>query len=178
MIGVESGSQEMLDWMQKDISVDQILRSAEKCVRHGIAAIFPFIIGFPDESDESVTATLNLIKRLRRMSSHFETPIFYFKPYPGSLITTSLIKQGYELPTTLEEWAQFDYVGSSGPWVSAEKYRHIERFKFYNRFAGGPNTWRRRPLQMISRWRCDHDFFRMPMEKMIVNWIKPGPQLS
>src|SRR5690606_10641103 len=35
MIGVESGSQEMLDWIAKDITVEQVLESAAMCVRHG-----------------------------------------------------------------------------------------------------------------------------------------------
>lgn len=43
IIGVESGSQEMLNWMTKDITLEQVLDCAEKRVRHNLAAIFPFI---------------------------------------------------------------------------------------------------------------------------------------
>jgi radical SAM superfamily enzyme YgiQ (UPF0313 family) len=178
MIGVESGSQEMMDWMQKDIKVEQVTTSAAMCVRHGIGAIFPFIVGFPGESDASVEATLRMVKRLRAMSPQFETPIFYFKPYPGSRITDEVVRQGYSLPQTLEEWAGFDFVGSSGPWVSPERYRLIERFKFYNRFAWGPETPLRRPLQAMARWRCRRDFYRLPLEKLVVDRLKPLPRLS
>ena len=178
MIGVESGAQDMMDWMQKDISVEQVLKSAELCVRHGIGAIFPFIVGFPGETDASVQASLSLVKRLRSMSPQFETPIFYFKPYPGSSITDSVVRQGYTLPATLDQWAEFDFVGSSGPWVSEEMHERIERFKFYNRFAWGPETWPRRPLQAIARWRCRRDFYQAPVEKRIVERLKPQPKLS
>jgi radical SAM superfamily enzyme YgiQ (UPF0313 family) len=178
MIGVESGSPEMLAWMQKDITVEQVLAAAQMCVRHGVGAIFPFIVGFPGESDESVQASLALVKRLRSMSPQFETPVFYFKPYPGSLITEEVVRQGYRLPQTLDEWADFDFVGSSGPWVSQEKHDQIERFKFYNRFAWGPQTWLRRPLQMVARWRCQRDFYRAPVEKLLVERLKPLPRLS
>lgn len=178
MIGVESGSQEMLDWMSKDITIEQILDSAEKCVRHGIGAIFPIIVGFPGESRASVRASLDMAKRLRAMSPRFETPIFYFKPYPGSRITRDVVCEGYQLPRTLEEWADFDYIGSSGPWVSASVHTLVERFKFYNRFAWGPETWLRRPLQTIARWRCKQDEYRLPLEKVIVERLKPLPRLS
>ncbi|MEZ4768411.1 MAG: radical SAM protein [Caldilineales bacterium] len=178
MIGVESGSQEMMDWMKKDIRVEDVVRSAEMCVRHGVGAIFPFIVGFPGESDDSVLASLNLVKQLRSMSPQFETPIFYFKPYPGSQITDEVVRQGYSLPQTLDEWADFDFVGSSGPWVSQEKYELIERFKFYNRFAWGPETLRRRPLQAVARWRVRKDFYRAPVEKRVVDRLKPLPKLS
>src|SRR5690606_1212323 len=96
MIGVESGSQEMLDWIAKDITVEQVLESAAMCVRHGIGAIFPFIVGFPSESEASVQATLDLVKRLRAMSPQFETPIFYYQPYPGSRIADEVVRSGYE----------------------------------------------------------------------------------
>lgn len=178
MIGVESGSQEMLDWMQKDITIEQVLHSAEMCVRHGVGAIFPFIVGFPGESDESVQATLDLAKRLRLMSPEFEVPVFYFKPYPGSAITRKVVEEGYALPTTLEEWAEFDFIGSSGPWVSSEKQRLMERFKFYNRFAGGRSSPLRRPLQAAARWRCRRDEYRFPLEKLLVERLRPQPRLS
>ncbi len=178
LVGVESGSQQMLDWMQKDVTIEQVLETADLCVRHHIAAIFPFIVGFPGESDESVGETIALIKLLRAMSPRFETPIFYFKPYPGSRITEELVRQGYELPATLDEWAQFDFIGSAAPWVSSEKYRLLERFKFYNRFAGGPETLRRWPLQAVSRWRCRRDYYGLPLEQLLVERLYPSPRLS
>lgn len=178
MIGVESGSQEMLDWIEKDTTLEQILESAEKCVRHGIGAIFPFIVGFPGETEQSVRATMAMVKRLRAMSPEFETPIFYYKPYPGSRIAQEVVKQGYRLPATIEEWADFDYIGSSGPWVTPEMHRLIERFKFYNRFAWGPETRLRRPLQRLARWRCRRDEYRLPLEKLVIDRLKPLPRLS
>ena len=68
MIGVEAGSQEMMDWMQKDIKIEQVIESAEMCVRHGVGAIFPFIVGFPGETDKSIQASLAMVKQLRAMS--------------------------------------------------------------------------------------------------------------
>lgn len=178
MIGVESGSQEMLDWMTKDVTIEEIIHSAEKCVQHGIGAIFPFIVGFPDETDASVQASMAMIKRLRAMSPNFETPVFYFKPYPGSRITEAVVRNGYKLPDSLDGWAEFDFIGSSGPWVTDDKHELIERFKFYNRFAWGPERLPRRPLQLLARWRCSHDFYQLPVEKALVERLKPLPQLS
>lgn len=178
MIGVESGSQEMLDWMQKDITIEQVLDAAEKCVRHGVHAIFPFIVGFPGEPDASVRATLELAARLRRMSPGFETPIFYYKPYPGSPITDRVVAAGYRLPASLAEWASFDFIGSSGPWVDEEKHRLVERFKFYNRFAGGPARPWKWPLRAVARWRVERHRYGFPVEKAVVDALWPQPELS
>ncbi len=83
IIGVESGSQAMMDWIKKDIKLGQVFLSAEKCRRHGVAVIFPFIVGFPNETDESVRASLDVAKRLRALGPAFQTPIFYFSPTPA-----------------------------------------------------------------------------------------------
>jgi anaerobic magnesium-protoporphyrin IX monomethyl ester cyclase len=130
LVGVESGSNEMLKRIRKDIRIEQVFDTAAKMREHGIAGNFPFIVGFPDESDESVAASLEAARRLQSMSPDFTTPIFYFKPYPGSEIVSEAVARGYRLPDTLEAWSTFDYVeGLPGPWVSREKHARVEAFK-------------------------------------------------
>jgi len=177
MVGVESGSQEMLDRLQKDMKLDQVRRTAEMCTRHGVGAIFNFIVGFPGESEPSMRATLELAKTLRRSNPEFETPIFYYRPYPGNPMAEQSAAQGYVFPRGLEEWADFDYVGGRGPWMTTEQWRMVERFKFYARHAWKPGAWRW-PLRATSRWRCNHDCYAMPVEKMIVDLIRPPQQVS
>jgi radical SAM superfamily enzyme YgiQ (UPF0313 family) len=179
LVGVESGSQAMLDWMHKDIRLEQVIASAEKCLRHGVAAQFPFIVGFPSESEASVQATLDFAKRLRAISPAFQTPIFYFKPYPGSTITAAAVREGYTLPRTLDEWADFDIYDARGPWVSPERYRQVERFKFYQRLAWDePRRAWKRPLQWLARWRCLNDVYALPVEQAVIGRLRPREALS
>lgn len=178
LVGVESGSQEMMDWLAKDIKMEQVYETARRCAARDIHVIFPFIVGFPGESDESVLSSLRMARELNSMHSGFTTPIFYFKPYPGSKITQEVVAQGYELPQTIEEWADFDYIGSSGPWVSPAKYVMVERFKFYNKLAGRRRRWFTAPLQRLASWRCDTLQFAWPWEKMLADRILPRQQLS
>lgn len=178
MIGVESGSQQMLDWMKKDIKLEQVFDSAEKCKRAGVGIIFNVIVGFPHEPPESITESLRVAKELRAMSSDFEVAFFYYKPYPGNEIADMLVRDGYQFPKTLREWADFDYVGSSGPWVTHEKYNLVERFKFYQRLAWNRASPLRVPLQRLARWRCENDMYHFPIEKFLVESLRPTPKLS
>lgn len=177
MVGVESGSQAMLDRLKKDMKLDQVLHTADMCTRHGVGAIFNFIVGFPGESEASMRATLELAKRLRRSNAVFETPIFYYRPYPGNQMADESAARGYVFPNGLQEWADFDYVGGRGPWMSQEQWRTVERFKFYSRHAWKPGAWRW-PLRATAQWRCRHDFYAMPVEKMLVDLIRPPQQVS
>ena len=178
IIGVESGSQEMMDRIQKDIKLEQVFFAAERCKQYDVAVHFPFIVGFPGESDASVQATLEVAKRLRAMSPKFQTPIFYFKPYPGTSITHEAVKEGFVLPSSLNDWATFDFVGSIGPWVSPEKYRLIESFKYYQAKAWDQAKAWHRPLQQVARWRLRNDVYGFPVEKVVGHWLHPPQVLS
>lgn len=177
MVGVESGSQEMLDRLKKDMTIDQVRRTADLCTRHGVGAIFNFIVGFPGESEQSMQATLALAKTLRRQNPAFETPIFYYRPYPGNAMADQSAALGYEFPRGLEAWADFDYVGGRGPWITPERWQTVERFKFYSRHAWKAGAWRW-PLRASARWRCEHDWYGLPVEKLLVEWVRPPQQVS
>ena len=61
LVGVESGSDEMLKRIRKDITIEQVFHTAREDARATASpGSFPFIVGFPDESDESIQATLDV----------------------------------------------------------------------------------------------------------------------
>ena len=179
LVGVESGSDEMLRRIRKDIRIEQVFHTAGRMLKHGIAGHFPFIVGFPDEGDESVQATLDCAKRLRSLSPDFLTPIYYFKPYPGSELVVEAVARGFRLPDTLEAWSTFDYVaGLPGPWVSPEKFQLIERFKFFQELAWKRASRGMRHLQRLARYRCRRHEYRWPVEMLLSRWVVPAERLS
>jgi anaerobic magnesium-protoporphyrin IX monomethyl ester cyclase len=79
--GFESGSQAMLDSMQKQTTVEQMQRSIDLCRAEGIDVGGNFILGMPGETEESLDETYRFMyeNRLR--------PSFTFAcPYPGSAL--------------------------------------------------------------------------------------------
>jgi radical SAM superfamily enzyme YgiQ (UPF0313 family) len=178
IIGVEAGSQAMIDHIKKDIKLEQVFRSAEKCKRNGVAVIFPFIVCFPNESDASIEASLDMARSLRAMSSTFTTPIYYFKPYPGTPLADEAERAGYTPPATLEEWANWDWYDSDGPWVTPARARLVERYKYYQDLAfAAPGFWSR-PLQKVARWRVEKNRFALPVEKILGDRLWPRQALS
>jgi radical SAM superfamily enzyme YgiQ (UPF0313 family) len=179
LVGVESGSNEMLRRIHKDIRIEQVFHTAQQMLKYDIAGHFPFIVGFPDESDASIQATLDCAKRLRSLSPEFLTPIYYFKPYPGSELVMEAVARGFRLPQTLADWSEFDYVaGLPGPWVSPEKFKLIERFKFFHELAWKRMSRSKQPLQRLARYRCSRDEYRWPVEMLLSRWVVPAERLS
>jgi anaerobic magnesium-protoporphyrin IX monomethyl ester cyclase len=179
LVGVESGSNSVLARIRKDIKIEQVFEVAQKMVHFDLAGHFPFIVGFPDESDADIQASLDCATKLRSMSPDFLTPIYYFKPYPGSQLVIEAVEKGFRLPETLEAWAQFDYVaGEPGPWVTPEKFELIERFKFFHELAWKRMSRGKRLLQRLARHRCHTNNYRFPVEMFFTRWLVPTQKLS
>ncbi len=64
-MGVESGSQKILDAMDKGTRVEQISRARETLRRQGIRACFFLQFGYPGETWEDIQKTIHLLRKTR-----------------------------------------------------------------------------------------------------------------
>jgi radical SAM superfamily enzyme YgiQ (UPF0313 family) len=80
-IGAESGSQKILDAMDKGITVDQIYRSTRLMKKYGIKPSFFIQFGYPGEVKEDIEKTVNLINELLP----YEIGISVSYPLPGTV---------------------------------------------------------------------------------------------
>jgi len=122
--GGESGSQKILNYIKKGITVKQTIKAVENAKKCGIKPILSFVCGFPGETKEDVELTMDLIAKLKKINKNFETNgIFIFTPYPETPIFLDAIKMGLKEPKSLEEWGHC-YFGDSTqtPWFT-EKHR-------------------------------------------------------
>ena len=112
------------------------------------------------------------------MSPDFEVSVYFYQPYPGSPIADLIWSRGYHKPQTLAEWTDFDYVGSRGPWVTDRKWERVQRFKFYQHHAFGRTRTAALPLRWLARARLRTGFLRAPIEKLVVEALRPEQRLS
>ncbi len=178
MIGLESGSQRMIDWMKKDIKIPQVYECAQKCLKHGIAINFSVIIGFPGETEADMDETIRVVTDLRKMSPEFRVSIFYFKPYPGNEIADALIADGYKMPQGIKEWSDFDYVVKGSPWIPEKKFKEIENFKFFQRLAWSESSLLKSPIQNLAKWRIKNKSYHLPIERKLIELIFDRQKLS
>lgn len=177
VLGLESGHPATLRAIRKDITLDDVWDAADKLRRHGIGAHVGVIVGFPDEPRESVLSSLDTARRLRELSPDFRVSVFAYKPYPGNPIAARLLAGGYRFPATLEEWADFDYVGGRSQWLADDLQRLVDGFRFYQRVGwdrGSPLLGLRR----LARWRVRRHAYRWPLERRLARALGPAPELS
>ncbi|MFC1623902.1 B12-binding domain-containing radical SAM protein [Candidatus Omnitrophota bacterium] len=80
IIGFESGSQRILNFLRKGCTVEQNLEAAEICHKFGIKIWANYMLGLPTETKKEQKATVDMI---RKISPYHCSPAYY-TPHPGS----------------------------------------------------------------------------------------------
>lgn len=90
MIGGESGSNRMLDFIKKGVTKEQLQKAANIASDLGICTRVSFILGMPSDTEESIQETIDFVKQT---SFHF--PYFQlYVPLPGTDMYDQLEEYG------------------------------------------------------------------------------------
>jgi radical SAM superfamily enzyme YgiQ (UPF0313 family) len=102
--GIESGSQRMLDLMNKQITVRENTEAIELCRRAGVVSCAYMMFGFPGEDRESVELTKQWLLDVRPDKSRVST----FVPIPGTDVWNNPQKYGVRVKPNFEDFWYFD----------------------------------------------------------------------
>jgi len=160
-IGAESGSQKVLDSIQKDQKDFQIewgIANLAKYAPH-IEANLSFIFGLPEEDEAERQITIDLIDRLSQVNPKARSSICIYMPYPGTPLWPDALARGYIPPENQEGWAEFDLNRGNTPWVSeaeANAMCDISDILYVGRSQG---HWILQPYYALLRWRWKNQKF-------------------
>ena len=87
-VGIESGSQRILDSMKKGLTLEHIEEKINLINSVGLEPNGFFIIGYPGETVDDIKATIRFAKKLKLKRAHFSN----FLPLPGTEATRKLIE--------------------------------------------------------------------------------------
>jgi anaerobic magnesium-protoporphyrin IX monomethyl ester cyclase len=93
-IGLESGSQRILDIMHKKITVEQIVLGLRRLKAAGIIPIVAFMVGQLTETAVDVEVSIKLMKELIRNDKNFVTQFTITTPFPGSELYDVAFEKG------------------------------------------------------------------------------------
>lgn len=139
--GGESGSDRILDYLNKKLHRHQIMESIKKAKKHHLQIQVSFMCGFPVEMKGDILETLSLIDEIEKIYASVEiNGFFVYTPYPGSALYEEIQRIGFSPPESLEEWGRLDpnlvHSARTTPWLSKRNRQLIEtiasmvRFKF------------------------------------------------
>ena len=79
-VGIESGNNEILKEMRKNITIEEALSACEIIRKYGIELHAFFIVGFPQETEDTLNDTVEAMKKIKADKINYSI----FTPYPGT----------------------------------------------------------------------------------------------
>ena len=128
LIGAESGNNEELDYINKNMTTADVLEVAKRLGNVGVHGSFTVIVGYPGFPEENIGRTLEFGKQIASISPLHEVKAHVYAPYPGTPLYQDAIRHGFVAPKTLEDWANYDYYEVQTPWLRPGVTQQIRDF--------------------------------------------------
>ncbi len=174
--GAESGSNWVLEQMNKKLRAEQTLALAERIRHFGIVPEFSFVLGNPQDPDRDVRECVAFIRELKKINSSAEIIIQHYIPVPARTGMYGRVEGQVRFPRTPEEWATRRWYNFTirkdprMPWLPARVRRRIDSFELVvnshwptiqdTRLPG----WGRTLLKSLSSWRYRLGVYAAPVE--------------
>ncbi len=164
MFGIESGSQKVLDRLNKGQTLEEIAAAVDNAKRSGIEIVHGFfVVGSPGETVEEMRSTFDFAAKLRLDTFAFNRLCVY----RGTPLWKEYVKRG--LVDDAADWYKFfkcsaiDPTCLSGEVINRERTAGLRRVFLYK--------LTRRPLQTLRILR--HFFRYMPLRDILYLLVKP-----
>ena len=116
-LGIESGSQRILDMVNKNLKIDEVLRVSELLEKSKMDWSAFFMIGFPGETEEDIRKTQELMKNLSAKS----ITVSIFTPSPGCCLLPPEKLKGIDYQTYSHHSPKNNFTGT----IEDEKFHEL-----------------------------------------------------
>jgi radical SAM superfamily enzyme YgiQ (UPF0313 family) len=173
--GAESGSDDVLRQMQKQLESHQTLELAKRIRRFGIMPEFSFVVGNPEDPEGDTRQSIEFIRKIKKLNPDSEIIVQHYIPVPhpdGSYGGRGRV----QFPETLEEWATERWLNfmirtePNTPWLPRRVKRRIDGFELVVN-CRWPTIqdihlprWGRLVLKTLSAWRYCLGIYEYPFE--------------
>lgn len=167
LMGVESGNNEVLAKMRKSLTIEEALEASRVIRRYGIELTTFFLVGFPDETEETLADTV----RAMRATRSDEIVYSIFTPYPFTEAwelcrQQGLIGEDYDMSLYHHQSPANCFT----PHIAPERFRELA-----GRIERMVDDWnsRRKLTRKVKRF-----LRKVPLSGMFTGMPKPGEWLT
>ncbi len=133
MIGMESGSDKLLDEMKKGFHVADAKKGVLAAAKYHIPAIYSTMCGMPRESRREVQQTIDVMLWISEVHKESRFTHGKYLPYPGTAMYSAALEVGFRPPDTTIGWGKMDrWVGSRMgqllPWLDEDQVATIRDY--------------------------------------------------
>lgn len=157
LIGAESGDNRTLDYMQKDISIQDTLRLTRICAKYDVKILSSFLVGFPRSKnpkkcyrmvEREITSSFRLVDKMFRVYPRIRMMFALYLPYPSTALFEQSREFGLEIPNKLEDWHEYLIAAEDvakmkvrQKWIAKEQARKVLMCSIYIFFFKDPDSF-------------------------------------
>ncbi len=161
-VGVESGSNDMLKQLRKNITIEQALDACRLVKQYGMFLSTFFILGFPRETEQTLADTVQAIRQVKADRVIYSI----FTPYPGTesfqdCRTLNLVDDSFDV-------SRFNHQSPANcftAYIPPERFRAlasrvermVDRRNTMARLRHMATTGAARQARKLARWVLGHD---------------------
>lgn len=180
LVGIESGSQKILDIIKKNFALDELYYANRRLHKYNIRPTYTFISGIPQETEEDLRKTVDVLIRLKEENPQsIRGNIKPFVPYPGTELYEKAVELGLKPPDNLEEWSRLVFLNYSDveiPWTPRDRRTFLKHLYFYTVLLNPEYlfidskifTFVASLLQPIAEYRVKNLCFFFPVESWLL----------
>lgn len=183
-LGAESGSEFMLQKIEKRITCEEMVRTAERIKGRPIISWMNFMVGFPGETTETLFDTFRAIDRLMEVNPDVRLGLSIYTPYPCTRLYPEALAKGFRPPDSLEGWGDYQYNSVKNlPWLKGRMRSIIRTVGCFSKFGFHRPQMEAYPfpgnlairvaffvMQASAKLRWRYKFFWFPVEWRLFEW--------
>ena len=175
-IGLESGSDIILDKMKKGVTRTQIFEANERLRKFNIPRYYELVTGFKGETEEDIKQTAGVILSLSEKDDNvFFSPMHSLSPYPGTEVYREAEADGMKFPQNLSGWSEYKWDAVRLPWIDNKTKRLMEAFFIFPILVSRRNKYARSLLLLflmnflrpLARFRLKKFYFGLAFEAVL-----------
>jgi anaerobic magnesium-protoporphyrin IX monomethyl ester cyclase len=179
--GAESGSNQNLKEMNKDLCAEDTLALASRIRRFDIIPEFSIIFGNPKDPEGDTRDCIRFIRQLKRLNPNSEIVVEHYTPVPQRARMYGGVEDKIQFPTTPDEWATDRWQrfatqkDPQTPWLRPCTKTLIDNFELVvsSRWPTVQDIrlplWGRMTLKALSSWRYRLGIYSAPIE---LKWVQ------
>jgi anaerobic magnesium-protoporphyrin IX monomethyl ester cyclase len=174
--GAESGNDETLKEMKKDLRAEDTLALASRIRRFDIIPEFSIIFGNPKDPEKDTQECIQFIRQLKRLNPDSEIVVEHYTPVPQRTQMYGNVENQVQFPETPDEWATERWQryatqkDPKTPWMRPSTKNLIDNFELVvsSRWPTVQDIrlpqWGRMTLKALSAWRYKLAVYSAPFE--------------
>lgn len=195
LIGAEAGDDNVLEFINKGITIKDLLEAKKVLRKHDITVGYSFMVGLPlDENmgitvDDEFKSIIRVVKQINAIDNNNNIRMFNYTPYPGTPLFEYAKSRGLKVPDSLEGWSDWDNEAAQASWIPRKYEKILDQMNRYilpytsrqyddfweQRYKGRSKLLKRlfhNILKTLAAFRLNTLFFSLPLEYHLLLWAR------